>query len=90
MRKREREKVNINCKILFWRFTEVTWRWVMIIQRERERVNNNALSCIKIKLPTGLYILVGSAITFIQQLKKAFYGIKGHFSHNEIKLLKMG
>lgn len=57
---------------------------------ERERVNNNALSCIKIKLPTGLYILVGSAITFIQQPKKAFYGIKGHFSHNEIKLLKMG
>lgn len=48
------------------------------------------LSFIKIKLPTGLYILVGSAITFIQQLKKAFYGIKENFSHNEIKLLKMG
>lgn len=48
------------------------------------------LSFIKIKLPTGLYILVGSAITIIQQLKKAFYGIKGHFSHNEIELLKMG
>lgn len=59
-------------------------------ERERERVNNNVLSFIKIKLPTGLYILVGSAITIIQQLKKAFYGIKGHFSHNEIKLLKMG
>lgn len=61
-------------------------------ERERERENNNALSFIKIKLPTGLYryILVGSAITFIQQPKKAFYGIKGHFSHNEIKLLKMG
>lgn len=59
-------------------------------ERERERENNNALSFIKIKLPTGLYILVGSATTFIQQPKKAFYGIKGHFSHNEIKLLKMG
>lgn len=56
---------------------------------ERERVNN-VLSFINIKLPTGLYLLVGSAITIIQQLKKAFYGIKGHFSHNEIKLLKMG
>lgn len=58
-------------------------------ERERERVNNNAFF-YKNKASHGLYILVGSAITIIQQLKKAFYGIKGHFSHNEIKLLKMG
>lgn len=61
-------------------------------ESERERESKQCVFFYKnkAKAPTGLYILVGSAITIIQQLKKAFYGIKGHFSHNEIKLLKMG